>query len=75
MTVERSELLALPVGERLELIRLLWESVAEQLVALDLTVAQMQELDRRLDAYERNPGAGVPWAELKRRLLASAEAP
>jgi putative addiction module component (TIGR02574 family) len=29
-----------------------------------------QELDRRLEAYERNPDAGVPWAELKQRLLA-----
>ena len=71
MAVRLSELLALPVEERLKLIEALWESVAECPEALELTDAQRQELDRRLAAYERDPGAGVPWAELKQRLLAS----
>jgi putative addiction module component (TIGR02574 family) len=59
-----------PVEERLRLVGL-WESVAECPEALELTAAQKQELDRRLAAYERDPAAGVPWAELKQRLLAS----
>ncbi len=71
MAVKLSELLELPVEERLRLVELLWESVAECPEALELTVAQKQELDRRLAAYERDPDAGVPWAELKNRLLAS----
>ena len=71
MAVKLSELLALPVEERLRLVEVLWESVAECPEALELTVAQKQELDRRLAAYERDPSAGVPWAELKQRLLAS----
>lgn len=70
MAVKVSELLALPVHERLKLVEVLWESVAECPEALELTVAQKQELDRRLEAYERNPDAGVPWAEIKQRLLA-----
>ncbi len=71
MAVKLSELLELPVEERLKLIEALWESVAERPEALELTAAQKQELDRRLAAYERDPDAGVPWAELKNRLLAS----
>ena len=71
MAVKLSELLALPVEERLRLIEALWESVAECPDALDLTGAQKQELDRRLAAYERDPAAGVPWAELRQRLLPS----
>jgi putative addiction module component (TIGR02574 family) len=70
MTFKLSELLALPVEERLKLVEALWESVAECPEALALTPAQKQELDRRLTAYERDPDAGVPWAELKHRLLA-----
>ncbi len=71
MAVKLSELLELPVEERLRLVELLWESVAECPEALELTAAQKQEFDRRLAAYGRDPDAGVPWAELKNRLLAS----
>ena len=71
MGVKLSELLELPVEERLKLVEALWESVAECPEALELTTAQKQELDRRLAAYERDPDAGVLWAELKQRLLAS----
>jgi putative addiction module component (TIGR02574 family) len=70
VAVKLSELLPLPVEERLKLVEVLWESVAECPEAIELSVAQKQELDRRLEAYERNPDAGVPWAELKQRLLA-----
>jgi len=70
MAVKLSELLELPVEERLRLLEALWESVAECPEALALTPAQKQELDRRLAAYERDPAAGVPWADLKKRLLA-----
>jgi putative addiction module component (TIGR02574 family) len=70
MAVKLSELLSLPVEERLKLLEALWESVAECPEALTLTAAQKRELDHRLEAYERNPDAGVPWAELKQRLLA-----
>lgn len=71
MAVKLSELLELPVEERLKLVEALWESVAECPEALELTVAQKEELDRRLAACVRDPDAGVPWAELKQRLLAS----
>ena len=71
MAVKLSELLELPVEERLKLVEALWESIAECPEALELTAAQKEELDRRLAAYERDPDAGVPWVELKQRLLAS----
>jgi putative addiction module component (TIGR02574 family) len=71
MAVKLSELLELPIEERLKLVEALWESVAEYPEALELTPSQKQELDRRLAAYERDPAAGVPWADLKQRLLAT----
>jgi len=71
VAVKLSELLELSVEERLKLIEALWESVAECPEALALTPEQKQELDRRLAAYERDPDAGVPWAVVKQRLLAS----
>ncbi len=71
MAVNLTELLQLPVEERLKLVEALWDSIAEFPEALELSAAQKQELDRRLAAYESSPDAGVPWTELKQRLLAS----
>ena len=71
MAVNLSELLQLPVEERLKLVEALWDSIAEFPEALELSAAQKQELDRRLESYESDPEAGVPWAQLKQRLLAS----
>jgi putative addiction module component (TIGR02574 family) len=71
MAVNLSEVLALPLDERLKLVESIWDSIAEFPEALELTEAQKQELDRRLAAYEADPTAGIPWPELKAQLLAN----
>jgi putative addiction module component (TIGR02574 family) len=70
MSVNLSEVLKLPVDERLKLVESIWNSIAEFPDSLELTNAQRQELDRRLDAYETDPTAGIPWSDLKSQLLA-----
>jgi len=70
MSVNLSEVLKLPVDERLKLVESIWNSIAEFPDSLELTKAQRQELDRRLDAYEADPSAGIPWSDLKSQLLA-----
>jgi putative addiction module component (TIGR02574 family) len=67
-----AEVLALPVDERLKLVETIWESIAELPEALELTQAQEAELDRRLDAYRKDPTAGSPWSEVKARVLKRA---
>ena len=64
-----NRLLALSVAERLHLVQALWDSIAESPEAVSLTAAQRCELDRRLEAYERDPKAGSPWPEVKARIL------
>lgn len=70
MSVNLSEVLKLPVDERLKLVESIWNSIAEFPDSLELTDSQRQELDRRLEAYEANPTAGIPWSDLKSQLLA-----
>ncbi|TDJ09967.1 MAG: addiction module protein [Gammaproteobacteria bacterium] len=70
MAVSLSEVLNLPLEERLRLVESIWDSIAQFPEALELTEAQRLELDRRLESYEADPNAGVPWVELKARLLA-----
>ena len=66
-----SELLKLPAGERAELAMALWESLtdAERENELSLTAEQKAELDRRWAEHLRDPNSGVPWDEVKRKLL------
>lgn len=48
----------LPLAERIKLVEDLWDSIAADQQALRLTVEQMAELDRRLDAYEADKDRG-----------------
>jgi putative addiction module component (TIGR02574 family) len=62
----------LPLDERIRLVEDLWDSIANDQQALQLTGEQRAELDRRLDAYEmdQNPGrpAAVAVADIRRKL-------
>ena len=59
------ELRSLPVAERIQLVEDLWDSIAEDSRDFQLTGAQREELDRRLDDFDSNPAAGAPWEEVK----------
>jgi putative addiction module component (TIGR02574 family) len=67
-TISVSDLLGRSVEERLRLVEDLWDTIAEVPEAVPLTDAQREELDRRLAAYHRDPGAGSPWEELRQRI-------
>lgn len=69
--IRLSDVQELPVSERLDLVGEIWDSIAQVPDALELTEAQRAELDRRLEAYRRDPKAGSPWPEVKARLLRS----
>ena len=61
------QLLEMPTAERVELAQAIWESVAQNPDNVPLTQAQLEELERRLEAFERNPNAGSTWEFLKER--------
>lgn len=63
-----SELLKLPVAERIKLVEAIWDSIAAAPEALQLTDAEREELDRRWIAYERDPSLGSPWADVRARI-------
>jgi putative addiction module component (TIGR02574 family) len=63
-----SELLKLPVAERIRIVEAIWDSIAAAPEALELSEAERQELDRRWEAFERDPSAGSPWAEVRARI-------
>jgi putative addiction module component (TIGR02574 family) len=66
-----SQLLKLPAGDRADLAIALWESLsdAERESSFELTDEQRVELDRRWAEHVKNPDSGVPWSEVRRKLL------
>ena len=68
-TTLEAEFCALTPAERILLVEELWDRIAAEPEAVPLTSAHRAELDRRLDALEKNPDAGRPWPEVRNELL------
>ena len=54
----------LNADERIQLAEDLWDSLAETPEAVPLTLAQGEDLDRRVEVYERDRDPGKPWNEV-----------
>lgn len=61
----------LPVDERIALVEEIWDSIAEDNGCFELTEAQKQELDRRIQSSQQNPQAGRSWEDIKSEFLNS----
>jgi putative addiction module component (TIGR02574 family) len=59
---------SLSVSERIQLVEDLWDSIAASEADVPLSAAQRDEIDRRLEAFERDPGRGAPWDEVRSRI-------
>ena len=68
-SVSFSEVLGMDVPERIKLAQAIWDSIAEVPEAVPLSESDRIEIDRRLEAYYRDPKAGLPWSEVKAKLL------
>jgi putative addiction module component (TIGR02574 family) len=64
----KADVLSLSVPERIQLVEEIWDSITEAPEAVTLTDEQKAELDRRLDAYQRNPNEGSPWDVVRERI-------
>lgn len=64
----KADILNLSVAERIQLAEDIWDSVAEAPQAVPLSDAEKTELDRRLDAFHKNPQQGSPWELVRDRI-------
>jgi putative addiction module component (TIGR02574 family) len=69
--VSIADVLELSPAERILLVEEIWDSVASVPEAVEMTPEQREELDRRLEGYRADPGAGDPWEVVKARILGS----
>ncbi len=62
------DLQSLSPAQKLELIEVLWDSLAALPETIPFTDEQRAELDRRLDALDRDGPSGTPAEEVLNRL-------
>ena len=63
-----ADILELPVQERINLVELIWDSVAAVPEAVEVSPALKAELDARLKEFQANPEAGYSWDQVKSHL-------
>jgi len=63
-----ADILELPVKERIQLVEVIWESIAAFPQALEVSPELKTELQARLADFEQNPEAGYSWDEVKLQL-------
>lgn len=66
----QEQILALPIGERLDVADAIWESLEGSIEPM-LPAWQRQLLDERIAVAEADPDAGTPWSEVKEQALKS----
>jgi len=64
-----AEILELPVDERIRLVELIWDSIAAVPESVPMSDELKAELDRRLAEFEANPESGIPWDEVRERIV------
>ncbi len=62
------QILNLSVEDRIQLVEAIWDSIADHPESLPVTDAQRAELDRRLAAHRRDPGATRNWSQVRDEL-------
>ncbi len=63
-----ADILELPVQERIQLVELIWESIAAFPQAIAVSQELKADLSARLVEFERDPEAGYAWDQVKAHL-------
>ena len=63
----------LSIPDRIRLVEEIWDSIAEENEAFELSETQKRELDRRLALAESDAARGRTWEEIKAEFMKSRE--
>lgn len=58
-----------PIDDRVRLVQDVWDQLADHGYEPEISEEMKAELDRRIEEMDRNFDAGVPWEEVKARVL------
>jgi putative addiction module component (TIGR02574 family) len=61
----------LSISDRILLVEEIWDTIAEENEAFELSDSQKHELDRRLESLKKTPRQGRTWEEIKAEFMNS----
>ena len=68
--ITAADALTLSIPERIQLVEDIWDTIATEPEAIELTEEEKRIIDERLEAYHRNPDLGSPWEDVYKRIAA-----
>lgn len=68
--ITAADALKLSIPERIQLVEDIWDTIATEPEAIELTEEEKRMIDERLEAYHRNPDLGSPWEDVYKRIAA-----
>ncbi len=67
--ISTADIEQLSVAERIQLVEDIWDTIAANPDALEISEELGAEIDRRVESYHQNPDAGSSWQDVKKRIL------
>lgn len=67
--ITATETLELSIPERIQLVEDIWDTIAAETYAIELTEDDKRIIDERLEAFHRNPDLGSPWDDVYKRIV------
>jgi len=67
--ITATDSLTLSIPERIQLVEDIWDTIAIEAEAIELTEDEKRIIDERLEAYHRNPDLGSPWEDVYKRTV------
>jgi putative addiction module component (TIGR02574 family) len=64
-----TDTLDMSVAERMQLAQDIWDSIASEPAAVPMSVAEREEIERRVEERTSNPGPTIPWEQVKRQVM------
>ena len=64
-----SDTLELSLPERIQLVEDIWDTIANETDAVELSEEEKRIIDERLEAYHKNPDLGSPWEDVYKRIV------
>ena len=68
--ITATDTLELSVPERIQLVEDIWDTIAGEPEAVQLSEDEKRLIDERLEAYHRTPALGAPWEDVYERIVA-----
>lgn len=66
--ITAADALKLPIPERIQLVEDIWDTIALASDSIELTEKEKEIIDKRLDAYHKNPEMGSQWSNVYKRI-------